>query len=474
MAYFKITTNKRGVLQAKVQAYGLDPATGKSKLYVHTIHNVDGLTEAKFKKYVQKASMEFEEKIKYEGVTSAAAVSDRVLTFSELIKEWENHVLKNLSKNYYSRICEVEKQFLQFLIENNMAHRPISEISVRHIQLFLNSYTSGKQVETNYVKLKQPFPKKVVHKELARRKIINANSLYRLVHQKACIKKESAKGICEFYDLKLSDYFEPVYKVKTYSPETIKGIRRVLRTLFNEAVRYEWITKKPVCGTKIGAGNSNISITAVTEKKVFSIAEAKQFIKLLNELPEDLIYRRVTLKFMILTGVRTAELHGLRWSDIDVDKKIVHIRRNRLYTQGFGVYEKTTKSRTSTRDIPLPEELVADIKEYMDWFRLADKDFDDKLDEYYFAVNIYREPEGVSGTGIWLKKFEQKHGLKMVTPHGLRHTYCSILLSQNVPIQTVSKYLGHSDSTITLEVYSHFLPDTQERVTSALSNLLSD
>lgn len=77
-------------------------------------------------------------------------------------------------------------------------------------------------------------------------------------------------------------YFEPVYKAKNYSPETIKGIRRVLRTLFNEAVRYEWITKNPVCGTKIGAGNSNISITAVTEKEVFSIAEAKQRIGVEN------------------------------------------------------------------------------------------------------------------------------------------------------------------------------------------------
>ena len=47
----------------------------------------------------------------------------------------------------------------------------------------------------------------------------------------------------------------------------------------------------------------------------------------------------------------------------------------------------------------------------------------------------------------------------------------SILLSQNVPIQTVSKYLGHSDSTVTLEVYSHFIPDTQEKAVFALNNL---
>lgn len=46
-----------------------------------------------------------------------------------------------------------------------------------------------------------------------------------------------------------------------------------------------------------------------------------------------------------------------------------------------------------------------------------------------------------------------------------------IILSQNVPIQTVSKYMGHSDSTVTLEVYSHFIPDTQEKAVFALNNL---
>ena len=52
--------------------------------------------------------------------------------------------------------------------------------------------------------------------------------------------------------------------------------------------------------------------------------------------------------------------------------------------------------------------------------------------------------------------------------------YCSLLLAQNVPIQTVSKYMGHSDSTITLQVYSHFIPDTKERVVNALNNLMDD
>lgn len=373
-----------------------------------------------------------------------------------------------------NRILETERKFTQFLINNKLAYRPISDITVRHIQLFLNSFSTGELQETPYVKLKHALPKRVCHRELIREKVINSNSLHRLLREGAGVKRETAKKICDYCNINFYEYFEHIYKTVDYSIETIKNHRRTLRTLFNEAVRYEWITKNPVCGTKIGGSNCNLSLKPISEKEVFSIAECKEFLRLLDELPEDLIYRRVTVKFMLLTGVRTAELHGLRWSDIDLDKKVVHIRRNRLYTQGFGIYEKETKSATSNRDIPLTDDLIEDIKEYKNWFRLADDDFDKKLNEYYFSVNIYRNPESVSGTRQWLTRFEKANNLKQVTPHGLRHTYCSILLANNVPIQTVSKYLGHADSTITLEVYSHFIPDTQERVISALDKLKDD
>lgn len=174
---------------------------------------------------------------------------------------------------------------------------------------------------------------------------------------------------------------------------------------------------------------------------------------------------------MLFTGVRTAELCGLRWSDVDLEKQVLHIRRNRLYSSRIGVYEKTPKTRTSLRDIPIPNAIIADLKEYMEWFRIADKDFDDKLDKYYVAVNVCREPIFPGSVSQYLKAYEQNWGIKRVTCHGLRHTYCSLLLSQNVPIQTVSRYMGHSDSTVTLKVYSHFIPDTQDIALQALDNL---
>lgn len=55
--------------------------------------------------------------------------------------------------------------------------------------------------------------------------------------------------------------------------------------------------------------------------------------------------------------------------------KVVHIRRNCLYEKTVDYYEKEPKTKTSKRDIPLNNALIEDLKKYMDWFRITDKDF---------------------------------------------------------------------------------------------------
>ena len=400
MAYFKLEKNKKGELRAKIQVSGKDSATGKNKIFTKRVVNTGNLSEAKFRKQVEKAAIAFEEEVSRAYREDKTQFRSKVLTFSELMREWKATVKENLSLCYYERIENVEKLFNRYLEQRGLAKEP-------------------------------------------------------------------------FCGLDYDEYFETVIGLKPYSPETIKGYRRILRTLFNEAVRYEWIAKNPVCSTKIGAGGGNTSLRPVAEKEVFTLAETKQFLHNLSSLPDEDLHKKTILSFMLLTGVRTAEMCGLKWSDIDFDNKVVHIRRNRLYSKQFGYYEKTPKTKSSVRDIPLTDALINELKKYMDWFRLADEHFDDRLDETYLAVNLYREPVFPQSIKQWLYHYENKWAMKKVTCHGLRHTYCSLLLAQNVPIQTVSKYMGHSDSTVTLKVYSHFIPDTQERALRALDSLIT-
>lgn len=94
----------------------------------------------------------------------------------------------------------------------------------------------------------------------------------------------------------------------------------LLRTLFNEAVRYEWIAKNPVCKTKIGAGSSNTSLRAVPEKEVFSFKEAQEFLSMLDGLPDDIINQRVCIKLMLLTGIK----YGNAWV-INMDELLLFV-----------------------------------------------------------------------------------------------------------------------------------------------------
>ena len=470
MAYFKIEKNRNGLV-AKLQVYSKDVKTGKRKLITKRIYNDKDLTETKFKKYIEKYAYDFEEDVHEAFLDSTDKIKSKVLTFPQLANEFIENIKNNLSISYYLRAKDVVKKFNQYLEENNLLKEPINSIKVRDIQLYLNFFKEYDILPEGSVRLKKDFPKNVSLRLLEREKILDRCTSYQFRTNRKCISKLKAYQICRFCNLKFEEYFIEVPNKKQYSPETVKGHRRILRAIFNEALRYEWITKNPVCQTKVGAGGSNSSLRSVPKKEVFSIQETKDFLSSLEKIDGDEINKKITLKFMLLTGVRLGEMCGIRWSDIDFSKKVVHIVRARLYHKEFGVYEKVPKTKTSIRDIPLPDSLINDLIKYQKWFRLADSDFDNNLDKYYIAINIYREPISKSKVNAWLKSFEIENGFKKISCHGLRHTYCSLLLSQNVPIQTVSKYLGHSDSTVTLKVYSHFMPDTQEKVVNALNNI---
>ena len=470
MAYFKIETDKKGKLKARIQVSGKDVETGKAKIFTKKVYNDENLTEAKFRKQVEKISLAFEDEVERAYADRKTQICNKILTFSELAEEWVQTIKNNLSHNYFLRATEVVQRFNRYLTEKHLDQKPISGITVRDVQLYLNSFSSGYIKQIPVARMKKDFPQEVNFRQLARDGIINRCASYGMRRKGNNIEETTARKICDEYKLDFDEYFEIASANHPYSPETIKGQRRVLRTLFNEAVRYEWIVKNPVCGTKIGAGSSNTSLREVPEKEVFSLTEAQDFLKTLGTIPDDEIYKRMPLELMLLTGIRQGELCGLHWSDVDFEKGLLHIRRSRQAAKGF-TYEKAPKTKTSIREIPMPEMLIRDLRKYYDWFAESDKRFADRLDEYYLAVNVYRMPIYPHTVGHWLKKFEEKNGFKHVTCHGLRHTYCSLLLSQNVPIQTVSKYMGHSDSTIPLKVYSHFIPDTQDRALSALEKL---
>ena len=89
-----------------------------------------------------------------------------------------------------------------------------------------------------------------------------------------------------------------------------------------------------------------------------------------------------------------------------------------------------------------------------------------------FASTIGTPLDPSNLVGRSFKPVLKRAGVTKITFHGLRHSCASLLGSQGVPIKVIQEMLGHSSITVTMDVYSHVLPDMQQQAASAMDSLL--
>lgn len=154
------------------------------------------------------------------------------------------------------------------------------------------------------------------------------------------------------------------------------------------------------------------------------------------------------------TGMRTGEIIGLRWSDIDFDKKIIEVRRS--IRQGR---ETTPKTKSSIRDI--------DILDVLEPYLKAHKAQSKSTSIYVFETYLgtpYKKTDNIS-SHFW-KKILESQNIEYRQIYQMRHTFASLMISQSENILWVSKMMGHKNKSMTLDVYSQYLP--QNNITHGL------
>ena len=102
------------------------------------------------------------------------------ITFDELATEWLESVKKNWSINYYLKGIRITKKFSDYLKANGLSNKPVNEITVRHVQMFLNSFEQKNGKQDNTVCLKKDLPKFISFRALARDGVITRCSSYGL------------------------------------------------------------------------------------------------------------------------------------------------------------------------------------------------------------------------------------------------------------------------------------------------------
>ncbi|MDQ3864218.1 MAG: site-specific integrase [Actinomycetota bacterium] len=176
----------------------------------------------------------------------------------------------------------------------------------------------------------------------------------------------------------------------------------------------------------------------------------------------------------VTTGLRQGELLGLKWDDIDLEVGTLQVRRTLTTAKGDPVLS-TPKTKGSCRTVKLSQTALEILRSHLER----------QLGEIDRAGDMWREngliftPESgspLSRQHVTARRFKpllRRAGLPEIRFHDLRHTCATLLLSKNVNPKVVSEMLGHASIAITLDTYSHVLPNMQESAAKAMEEALS-
>lgn len=235
-----------------------------------------------------------------------------------------------------------------------------------------------------------------------------------------------------------------------------------LSDVFNYAIRYNIITNNP-------CRNVRTIKKATKERDCYTLAEAQALLTALESAEPKY---RTFFTLAIYTGFRRGELLGLEWKDIDFNTGIITINRVSQYLKG-GITTGTPKTTQSQRSLKVPDEIIDLLLWYKreqakERLKVGDKwQNNDRLFTKWNGTPMYPNTPGE-----WLRKFCEDNCLKYVSVHSFRHLNATLLISSGVDIKTVSKALGHSQTSTTLNIYAHSFAEQQARASEAIANAL--
>jgi integrase len=252
---------------------------------------------------------------------------------------------------------------------------------------------------------------------------------------------------------------------KNLSARTVRFTHSVLSSAFKQAVRWRMLLQNP-------CGSVELPRKVSQEMQSLTPIEAARF---LAEAAGD---RWVALFVLALaTGLRPSEYFGLKWSDVDLEQGLVTVQRSliwRSYKRGdwyFGE-PKTPRSR---RRIPLPDSVVRALIQH------KRRQAEERLKGGAAYKNLDLIFATSEGQPLIRLNVIQKHFKPILERaklpatlrlYDLRHTCATLLLAANENPKVVSERLGHSSITLTMDVYSHVLPDMQQGASDKLERIL--
>ena len=243
------------------------------------------------------------------------------------------------------------------------------------------------------------------------------------------------------------------------SVQTIAHHHRVLYGALKQAVRWRILTFNPADAVD----------PPRPDKHEMNVLDEDQTRALLQSSRDSDLY--VPILLAVTTGMRVGELLGLHWRDVDLKRGKLAVTQSLQATKD-GLEFRQPKTKKSRRSIPLTVTAAAALRQHkkaQQEHRIANADR--YADQDLVFAREFGEPWNPRTFSSSWTRLRDSMGLT-IRFHDLRHTHATLLLRQGVHVKVVSERLGHSTVGITLDTYSHVLPDMQEEATEKLEAML--
>lgn len=245
------------------------------------------------------------------------------------------------------------------------------------------------------------------------------------------------------------------------SPTTVRRMHHVCRASLNQAIKQGLLDR-----------NVALAVSLPKMKRVEKVPLSREQIRpFLKAAETERLYAAFYL--LIATGMRRGEVLGLRWSDVDMDRGILFVRQSLRKTNTQKQQFCAPKTAKSKRPLPIGKSVVGVLKQHQ-----AKQAVEvEKAGEKYCNYNLIfcREdgyplyPDVLNGI---MARVLRKANIPHTRVHDLRHTFTTLQAQGGTPIKTIQDLLGHTTPRMTLEIYTHAVPEAMEKAVNTIEDIL--
>lgn len=246
-----------------------------------------------------------------------------------------------------------------------------------------------------------------------------------------------------------------------YSYSVADKCRVILKTSLRYAVSMKLIPESPAEKLLLPKKEKKAKYHTISINKEQTLS-VEQLKILLDKSKGTRIY--LYILFACLMGMRKSEIRGLKYTDIDYARQTIAVQRQlgKDYSKDQSALDPKTvtkqeiepKTISSTRILDIPDivfnAIMEERKQYEANRRRRPKEFQD-LD--FIICSSYGRPRSATYASALYKKILRENSLPDIRFHDLRHTYATLLLSENIDLKAISNSLGHAKSIISVDVY---------------------